>query len=124
MEAFDAAKPTRRPFGPLSEHLLPSGRVPGSEPSETVWTGCDGPPPGSWSDRRARFAGFSSWLLVGFLTVWLHVTDFGGFVDSLPYVLGTKILIFIWVLFGISVLRPIFTRRARESSPESEDARE
>ena len=110
-------------LGAVSEHLLPSGKVPGSEPSETVWTGCDGPPPGSWSDRRAKFVGLLSWLLVGFLAVWLHITDFDGFVDSLPYVVGVKVLVFVWVLFGISILRPIFTRRARTSTPESEDPR-
>lgn len=114
------AKPGRRVLGPVGEHLLPSGTVPGAEPSETVWTGCDGPPGGSWSDRRAKLAGLLSWLLVGFLAIWLHVTDFGGFVDSLPYVLGAKVLVFVWVLFGISLLRPLFTRRARESAPEED----
>lgn len=105
-------------IGAAVEHLLPSGNVPGSEPSETVWTGCDGPPAGSWPDRRAKAIGIVSWLLVGVLAVWLHVTDLDGFFSSFPYVIGTKILIFIWVLVGVSILRPIFTRRALDSSPD------
>jgi len=112
-----ARRPGGRVFGAAAEHLLPSGDVPGTRASETVWTGCDGPPEGSWPDRRAKVVGFLSWVLVGALTVWLHVTDFQGFVDSFPYVIGTKILVFIWVLVGVSLLRPIFTRRARNSSP-------
>ena len=105
-------------FGAAAEHLLPSGSVPGTSASETVWTGCDGPPRGSWADRRAKVIGFLSWMLVGALAIWLHVTDLDGFVNSFPYVVGTKILIFIWVLVGVSILRPIFTRRARDSSPD------
>lgn len=113
----------RRRFDAVKERLVPSGRVPGTEPSETVWTGCDGPAEGSWSDRRAKVAGALSWLLVGTLAIWLHVTDFDGFVGSFPYVVGTKILVFVWVLLGISILRPIFTRRARDSSPADNPTR-
>lgn len=108
----------RRFVNAAARRLFPSGDVPGTAASETVWTGCDGPPEGSWSDRRAKIVGIFSWLLVGTLAVWLHVTDFQGFVDSFPYVVGTKVLIFVWVLVGVTFLRPIFTRRARDSSPD------
>lgn len=113
----------RNPFRLLGEHLLPSGELPGSKQSKTVWTGCDGPPRRSWADRRARIVGLFSWILVGFLTVWLHVTDLGGFTDSFPYVFGAKVLVFAWVLFGVSILRPLFIRRSTEPVSYSEGTR-
>lgn len=107
----------RNPLRLLGEHLLPSGELPGSARSGTVWTGCDGPPKHSWADRRARVVGLLSWILIAFLTVWLHVTDLEGFTDSFPYVFGAKVLVFLWVLFGVGLLRPIFTRRSRDAAP-------
>lgn len=108
-------------FGPVRaarEHLLPTGRLPGTEPSETVWTGCDGPEKGSGRDRWAICVGLASWLLVGFLAVWLHLTQFDGFIDAFPLVLGAKVLVFLWVLFGVAVLRPLFLRRSRGQASE------
>ena len=108
-------------FGPVRaarEHLLPTGRLPGTEPSETVWTGCDGPEKGSGRDRWAICVGLASWLLVGFLAVWLHLTQFDGFIDAFPLVLGAKVLVFLWVLFGVAVLRPLFLRRSRGQAAE------
>ncbi len=108
-------------FGPVRaarEHLLPTGRLPGTEPSETVWTGCDGPEKGSGRDRWAICVGLASWLLVGFLAVWLHLTQFDGFLDAFPLVLGAKVLVFLWVLFGVAVLRPLFLRRSRGRASE------
>ena len=108
----------RGPIGAIREHLLPSGRVPGMEISDTVWTGCDGPERGSARDRWAKCVGIASWLLVGFLAVWLHLTQFDGFVDAFPLVLGAKVLVFLWVLFGVAVLRPLFLRRSRGPAPD------
>ncbi len=107
--------------GPISaarEHLMPSGKLPGTESSETVWTGCDGPGPDSGADQRAKFIGAGSWLLVGGLAIWLHVTQLDSFVEAFPLVLGLKLLVFLWVLFGVSLLRPLFI--ARSKSPGTE----
>lgn len=106
-------EPTR--IGVISEHLMPSGNLPGTERSETIWTGSEGPPPGSWANRRAIVIGVLSWILVTALTVWLHLVDFDDFVSSFPYVLGAKLLVFAWVLFGVTILRPIFLRRSRNA---------
>lgn len=106
----------------IREHLMPSGGLPGAEFSATVWTGCDGPAPGSGPDRRARAIGFASWLLVAFLAVWLHLTRLDGFIEAFPLVLGAKILVFLWVLFGVAVLRPLFTARSRREKPKKVEA--
>lgn len=109
------------PVRAIKEHLMPSGRVPGTEPSDTVWTGCDGPAKGSARDRWALCVGIASWLLVGFLAVWLHLTQFDGFVNAFPLVIGAKVLVFLWVLFGVAVLRPLFLRRSRGPAPDSRE---
>lgn len=92
---------------------MPSGSLPGTANSENVWTGCDGPAPGSSADQRAKFIGAGSWLLVGVLAIWLHATQIDGFIEAFPLVLGLKLLIFLWVLFGVSLLRPLFIARSR-----------
>lgn len=101
---------------------MPSGRLPGSEESETVWTGCDGPAPGSSAEKRARFVGAGSWLLVIVLAVWLHMTRLDGFIEAFPLVVGVKILVFLWVLFGVSLLRPIFMKRSRHERSQGIEA--
>lgn len=111
-EIREPAEGNRR-FRTFRNHLMPDGGLPGCEASDTVWTGCDGPPAGSWPDRRARSIGLLSWILVAVLAVWLHLTRLDGFLEAFPLVLGAKILVFLWVLFGVSLLRPVFTRRAR-----------
>lgn len=108
-------KSDRRGFlSRIREHLMPSGGLPGAEYSDTVWTGCDGPAPDSGPDRRARAIGLASWVLVVFLAVWLHLTQLDGFIEAFPLVLGAKVLVFLWVLFGVAVLRPVFTARSRQ----------
>ena len=109
-------------LGAVREHLLPRGRLEGLEPSETVWTGCDGPAPDSWTTRRVMAIGIFSWILVAVLAVWLHMTRLDGFLDAFPLVLGAKILVFLWVLFGVSVLRPVFVRRSRTAKEPSREA--
>jgi len=109
----DRSGGNRGPVSAVREHLMPSGRLPGADESETVWTGCDGPARGSSAEKRARFIGAGSWLLVIVLAVWLHLTRLDGFIEAFPLVLGVKILVFLWVLFGVSLLRPIFIRRSR-----------
>lgn len=106
----------------IREHLMPSGGLPGAEYSDTVWTGCDGPAPGSGPDRRARVIGAASWVLVLFLAVWLHLTRLDGFIEAFPLVLGVKVLVFLWVLFGVAVLRPVFTARSRQKKEKREEA--
>lgn len=66
--------------------------------------------------------GAGSWLLVVILAVWLHLTRLDGFVESFPLVLGAKILVFLWVLFGVSLLRPAFIRRSRRGGTEQAEA--
>ncbi|MFZ9669318.1 MAG: hypothetical protein ACO3CR_05635 [Solirubrobacterales bacterium] len=110
------------PIRTIREHLMPSGRIPGTEPSDTVWTGCDGPEVGSARDRWATCVGIASWLLVGFLAVWLHLTQLDGFVDAFPLVIGAKVLVFLWVLFGVAVLRPLFLRKSRGQAPDGGEA--
>ena len=112
----------RGPFGRVREHLMPSGRLPGAERSGTVWTGCDGPAPGSRPDRRAKLVGLASWVLVAVLAVWLHMTQLDGFIEAFPFVLGAKVAVFLWVLFGVAVLRPVFLARSKRSGPDETDA--
>ena len=109
-------------LGRIREHLMPSGGLPGAEYSDTVWTGCDGPAPGSGPDRRARVIGAASWVLVLFLAVWLHLTRLDGFIEAFPLVLGVKVLVFLWVLFGVAVLRPVFTARSRQKKEKRGEA--
>jgi len=68
----------------------------------------------------ARAIGLFSWILVAFLTVWLHITQLDGFLEAFPWVIGMKVLVFLWVLLGVSLLRPIFTRQSRQS-PEAKE---
>ncbi|MFM8527263.1 MAG: hypothetical protein ACKOPI_00135 [bacterium] len=104
----------------MSEHLLPKGTLPGTRASSTIWTGCEGPRSGSWADRRALLVGLLSWVLLLSLAIWLHVTALDDFFAAFPYVIGAKILVFVWVLFGVSVLRPLFMRRSRQAAAGSE----
>lgn len=104
-----------RRSGVIAHHLLPDGDLPGSARSENIWTGAEGPGPGTWADRRAKATGVFSWLLVGSLAVWLHLIDIDDFISAFPILLAVKVLIFIWVLFGVGILRPIFTRFSRNA---------
>lgn len=101
-------------LGVVRNHLMPDGRLPGSSSSDTVWTGCDGPQAGSRTDRVIRVIGLLSWVLVAVLAVWLHLTRLDGFLEAFPLVLGAKVLVFLWVLFGVSILRPIFAAKSRK----------
>lgn len=59
--------------------------------------------------------GLLSWTLMLGLAIWLHVTALDDFFAAFPYVIGAKLLVFAWVLFGVGILRPLFIRRSRRT---------